>query len=254
MTLMCRIEHTQEIAINMNMTTFSTIFSNPVFLNFIKGPMVWLSFIIFGLGLIVQTFRLLKLTQIKEARRVAPEEDLSPQTDLSGWERFTRYLAFRRVSVLGSNACLVLISVIFHVCLVVTPIFVMGHNVMLDTSFGINLISFPEQISDILTKFVIAGGLIFLMRRLFLRRVRMISTVNDFILLFVAVAPFLTGFLAYHHIFNYQVMIVLHILCGELMLILIPFSKFFHMVFFFISRFMIVSEHSMGTPKRSWQF
>ena len=238
----------------MNMTAFLTIFSNTVFLDFIKGPMVWLSFIIFGLGLIVQTFRLLKLTQVKEARRFAPDEAFVPQTDLSGWERFTRYLAFRRGTVLGSNACLVLVSFIFHVCLVITPIFVLGHNVMLDISFGISLVSFPEQISDIMTRFVIAGGLLFFMRRLFLRRVRMISTVNDFILLFVAVAPFLTGFLAYHHIFNYNVMIVLHILCGELMLMLIPFSKFLHMVFFFISRFMIVSEHSMGNPKRSWQF
>ena len=216
--------------------------------------MVWLTFIIFGLGLIVQTFRLLKLTRIKETRRVEPKEVLAPQTDVSGWERFTRYLAFQRVTLLWSNACLVLVSIIFHVCLVVTPIFVMGHNILLDMSFGISLISFPEQISDIMTKFVIAGGLIFFMRRLFLRRVRMISTAYDFILLLVAVAPFLTGFLAYHHIFNYNIMIILHILCGELMLVMIPFSKFFHMVFFFISRFMIVSEHSMGTPKRSWQF
>ncbi|MCD6584161.1 MAG: hypothetical protein J7K96_00190 [Desulfobacteraceae bacterium] len=234
----------------MNMT----IFSNTVFLDFIKGPMVWLSFIIFGLGLIVQTIRLLKLTRIKEARRFAPDAAIVPQTDLSKWERFTRYFAFLRITVLGANACLVLVSFIFHVCLVITPIFVLGHNVLLDTSFGISLVSFPEQISDILTKFVIAGGLLFFMRRLFLRRVRMISTVNDFILLFVAVAPFLTGFLAYHHIFNYNIMIVLHILCGELMLMLIPFSKFFHMVFFFISRFMIVSEHSLGSPKRSWQY
>ena len=237
----------------MNIAAFITIPSNMVLFDFIRGPLVWLSFIIFSIGLIVQIYRLLNLTQKKEPRRFL-DAAFTPQIDLSGWERFMKYLAIRRVTVLGSNACLVLVSLVFHVCLVVTPIFVLGHNILLDTSFGISLISFPEQISDIMTKFVIAGGLVFLLRRLLLRRVRMISTANDFILLCIAVAPFLTGFLAYHHIFNYNIMIISHILCGELMLVMIPFSKFFHMVFFFISRFMIINEHSMGNPKRSWQY
>jgi len=105
-----------------------------------------------------------------------------------------------------------------------------------------------------MTMIVLVCGLVFFMRRLLLRRVRIISTGYDFILLFVAIAPFLTGFLAYHHVFNYNMMIILHILSGELILVMIPFSKFFHMVFFFISRFMIISEHSLGNPKRSWQY
>ena len=238
----------------MNMTVFLTIFSNPVLLDFIRGPLVWLSFIIFGLGLIVQTFRLLKLTQIKETRRFAPKEAIVPQTDLSKRERFFRRLAFLKITVIRHNACMVMFSVFFHVCLVITPIFLLGHSVLLDTSFGFSFISFSGKISDTMTMIVLMCGLVFLLRRLLLRRVRIISTAHDYILLFVAIAPFLTGYLAHHHIFNYNMMIILHILSGELMLVMIPFSKFFHMVFFFVSRFMIVSEHSMGSPKRSWQF
>ncbi|MCK5099394.1 MAG: hypothetical protein KAR45_14900, partial [Desulfobacteraceae bacterium] len=109
-------------------------------------------------------------------------------------------------------------------------------------------------VTDIMTKFVLAGALMFFMRRLLLRRVRIISTVYDYLLLLVAVAPFVTGFMMHHHVLNYNTIILLHILFGELMLVMIPFSKFFHMVFFFISRFMIVSEHSLGNPKRSWHF
>ncbi|MCK5311571.1 MAG: hypothetical protein KAJ62_05650 [Desulfobacteraceae bacterium] len=223
-------------------------------IDFIQGPLVWISFIIFGGGLVVQTFRLLKLTRIKETRRVVPDKGFIPQIDLSIKERLFRYLVFQRVSPLANNICLVLASFIFHVCLIVTPIFVLGHNIMLDTAFGISFISFPEQVTDIMTKFVLAGALMFLMRRLLLRRVRIISTVNDYLLLLIAVAPFVTGFMVYHHILNYNTIILLHILFGELMLIMIPFSKFFHMVFFFISRFMIVSEHSLGNSKRSWHF
>jgi hypothetical protein len=149
---------------------------------------------------------------------------------------------------------MVMFSFLFHACLVVTPIFLLGHNVMLDTSFGISFISFSGKTSDTLTMIVLMCGLVFFLRRLLLRQVRILSTGYDFILLFVAIAPFLTGYLAQHHLLNYNIMIILHIFSGELMLVMIPFSKFFHMIFFFVSRFMIISEHSMGTPKRSWQY
>ncbi|MCD4744527.1 MAG: hypothetical protein K8R67_18850 [Desulfobacteraceae bacterium] len=223
-------------------------------ITFIKGPLIWISFIVFGGGLIVQTFRLLKLTQKKETRRIVPDKAFKPPTELSKKERFLRYLMSQRVNPLALNICLVLVSFIFHVCLIMTPIFVLGHNVMLDTAFGISFFSLPEQVTDIMTKFVIAGAIIFLMRRLLLRRVRIISTVYDYLLLLIAVAPFVTGFMVFHHVLNYNTIILLHVLCGELLLMMIPFSKFFHMVFFFISRFMIISEHSLGNPKRSWHY
>lgn len=236
------------------MTAFLAIFSNPFLLDFIQGPMVWFSFIVFSVGLIIQTFRLLKLTQIKEARRFAPAENYIPQNALSKRERFSRRLAFLKITVIGQNCGIVMFSFLFHVCLVVTPIFLLGHNVLLDASFGFSLISFSENISDTLTMVVLMCGLVFFLRRLFLPRVRILSTGYDFILLFVAIAPFLTGYLAHLHLFNYNIMIILHILSGELMLVMIPFSKFFHMVFFFVSRFKIISEYSMGAPKRSWQY
>jgi hypothetical protein len=73
-------------------------------------------------------------------------------------------------------------------------------------------------------------------------------------LLGLVIAPFLTGFLAHEAIYDYNILIFLHILSAEILLILIPFSKFFHMVFFFIGRFLVINEHSLGTPNRSWQF
>ena len=230
------------------------IFSNTVLVYFIKGPLVWIAFIVFISGLIIQTIRLLKLTRKNEIRRFVPDKGIYPQMNLSKKDRFIRYLMLQKVNILTHSIGLVLASTIFHICLVVTPLFVFGHNILLDTSFGFSFISFPEKITDIMTKFVIAGGIVFFLRRLLLHRVRIISTLYDYILLFIAVAPFFTGFMAYHDIYNYNVIIIIHILCGELMLMMIPFSKFFHMVFFFISRFMIISEHSLGKPKRSWHF
>lgn len=235
------------------MTTFFTNISHTVLWDFIRGPLVWISFIIFGLGLIVQTAKLLNLTQKKETRHFVADKEFVPEA-LSMRERFFRRLAFLKITVIGNNACMVMAILIFHVFLVATPIFLLGHNVLIDASFGFSFISFSEKTSDTMTIVVLMCGLVFFLRRIFLRRVRMISTKYDFILLFVAITPFLSGYLAYHPAFNYDIMIIVHILSGELLLVMIPFSKFFHMVFFFISRFMIINEYSMGNPKRLWRF
>ena len=130
----------------------------------------------------------------------------------------------------------------------------LAHNILLEEFFGFGFFSFSQSTSHTLTGIVLACGLFFGLRRLILRRVRAITSFYDFVVLGLVVAPFLTGFLAHQTAFNYNIMILLHILSAEVLLMLIPFSKFFHMVFFFIGRFMIINEHSLGTPTRSWQF
>ena len=41
-------------------------------------------------------------------------------------------------------------------------------------------------------------------------------------------------------------------LTGELMLIAIPFTKIYHMVFFFIGRFVLIHQHTLGKGSRTW--
>jgi nitrate reductase gamma subunit len=101
---------------------------------------------------------------------------------------------------------------------------------------------------------VIAGGIFFLLRRLFLNRVRAISTPYDYLVLLIATAPFVTGFLAFHHLFDYDTVIVLHILAGEIMLMAVPFTKLVHMPYFFINRFVLVHENTLGAGgSRIWR-
>ena len=57
---------------------------------------------------------------------------------------------------------------------------------------------------------------------------------------------------AYHQWGDYQTMIVLHMLTGQLMLIAIPFTKLGHMVFFFFVRILIGSEFSFWRGNRMW--
>ncbi len=214
---------------------------------FIQGPLVWIAFIFFFGGLLVQSVRLFSLTRKAPLQAVRiPVFPPDPDLPKKNWgHRLSR-------SILGVSPATILVTSVFHVCMVVTPLFLLSHNILLDTAFGIHLFSFSEKTSHVFTRLYLMCGLYFLFRRLFLPRVRAITTVYDYVLLLLAMAPFLTGVFAHHHIFDYKTLIVLHILCGELMLIAIPFTRFVHMVFFFIFRFFVVSEYSLGNGSRTW--
>ena len=145
-----------------------------------------------------------------------------------------------------------IMTFVFHVFLIAVPIFLLGHNMVLDQSWGLSLLSLPESITDILTVVVLICAAFFLARRLFLARVRAITTTYDYVILLIAAAPFLTGYFAYHQWFNYDTVMTLHILAGEVMLITIPFTKLGHMLFFFLYRFLIGSEYSFAKGARAW--
>jgi nitrate reductase gamma subunit len=149
---------------------------------------------------------------------------------------------------------MIAVTTLFHLALVLTPFFVLGHNVLLDLTWHISLPSLPEAVADGFTVVVLAGGLFFLLRRIFLARVRAISTAYDYLVLLIATAPFITGFLAYHHLFDYDTVILLHMLFGEIMLMAVPFTKLVHMPFYFINRFLLVHENTMGSGgSRVWR-
>ena len=85
-----------------------------------------------------------------------------------------------------------------------------------------------------------------------LPRLRAITTFNDYLLLAITVAPFLTGYLAYHQCLNYKMILTLHILAGEIMLMAVTFTKLGHMAFFFFVRFFIESENCLRRGTRTW--
>ena len=68
------------------------------------------------------------------------------------------------------------------------------------------------------------------------------TEVRDYLLLLLTMAPFATGIIAYHQWGDYALMLNLHIALGELLLILIPFTKLGHVVLFFFTRAFIGFE------------
>jgi nitrate reductase gamma subunit len=212
-----------------------------------RGPLVWAALIVFIVGSAIQGYRMWALTAAAKPVEHAPrplKKDIKQQK---------LPLAVRiRLSVAGTSPVTIVVSTLFHLCLIITPLFVLGHNILIDNAWGISLFSFPEGFADILTLFVVACAGYFLFRRIFLERVRIITTPWDYLFLALAAGPFITGTLAYHQIFDYKLVVTLHMLCGELMLVAIPFTKFVHMLFFFVFRFAVANEYSLGDGTRTW--
>jgi nitrate reductase gamma subunit len=217
--------------------------------DFIRGPLISIAFVIFILGLILQLVQFFKLTQKKEW--VYPPLEVKSEKKTVG-----QWIAFCLTSLNGTlwktDPLVTIVTSVFHVFLIVVPIFLLGHNILLDQSLGLSLWSLPELITDFLTLVILICVAFFLGRRLFLSRVRVITTAYDYVILLIAAAPFLTGYLAYHQWFNYDTVMTLHILTGEVMLMTIPFTKLGHMLFFFLYRFLIGNEYSFAKGARAW--
>jgi nitrate reductase gamma subunit len=219
--------------------------------NFVQGQLVSISFIVFILGLIYQGIQFSKLTKKKEW--VFPLLPIETKPEKKSAKQWTIQCLYSLNGTLWkTDHVLTIVTSVFHVCLIVVPIFLLGHNILLDQSWGLSLFSLPESLSDVLTVIIFVCVAYFLVRRLFLARVRAISSIYDYIILLIAFAPFLTGFLAYHQWWDYRTVIFLHILFGEMMLITIPFTKLGHMLFFFLYRFFIGSEYSFVRGSRTW--
>jgi nitrate reductase gamma subunit len=90
-----------------------------------------------------------------------------------------------------------------------------------------------------------------------LPEVRILTTWNDYFIWFLAMAPFVTGLLARYQVGSYGFWLNLHILCGELLLIAIPFTKMSHVFLFFASRAQLgmdfgIKRGGMKGTKMAW--
>jgi nitrate reductase gamma subunit len=233
----------------------SNIFSTDVFYNLARGPFVWMSLVLCAVGTIVRTIQFISLTRVKKRNTRLKKKTPTKQKSSRNFSlnRFPRFFFNLKLTILGTSPVTILVSCIFHLCLVITPIFLLAHNILIEEAVGFSLYSFSERFTNCLTFIFLICAAYFLIRRVLLSRLRAISSFYDYIILLITTAPFISGCLAYYQVLNYKILIILHMLTGELMLIAIPFTKIYHMVFFFIGRFVLIHQHTFGKGSRTWQ-
>jgi nitrate reductase gamma subunit len=220
----------------------------------VRGPLVWVAFFVFIIGTVYQVVRFYSLSRQNPQFRLTKPTGGPPKTEAPIGAPLLTFGQRLRLSIAGTNPVMIAVTTVFHVLLVLTPFFVLGHNVLWDLAWSVSPPSLSEAFTDVLTLIVIGGGVYFLGRRMFMARVRAITSAYDYLILAIATAPFVTGFLAYRHLFDYDTVILLHMLAGEIMLMAIPFTKLVHMPFFFINRFLLVHENTFGAGgSRIWR-
>ena len=216
------------------------------FIDFIMGPMVWVSFLIFLGGLGFKTAGFIRELNTEEPYVFSYLTLFHSLRSIGAW-----LIPFFPVST-RKKPFFYAISYLFHLLLFAVPIFLSAHVVLVQEAFNMSWPVFYDHTADALTVFVIAALLFFCGRRLVVPEVKFLTAPSDFLLIAVVLLPFLTGFLAYHQFFAYRWVMIVHVLSGELMLIMIPFSRFSHMMFAPFTRAYTGSEFGNVRHAKDW--
>jgi nitrate reductase gamma subunit len=214
--------------------------------NFVSGPLVWLAFILFFGGCLYRLVRLFMLVKEKEPFIFT----------YMSWKYSLRSI-FHWIIPFGTvnwrrHPILTVVTFVFHIGLVIAPIFLLAHVILLDEAVNLSWWTLPDAWADVLTVVVIIGCLFFLVRRLTQPEVKFVTSASDFVILTIVAAPFITGFIAYHQWIDYPVMMVLHVVAGEVLLVAIPFTRLSHMLFSPFTRAYMGSEFGKVRHARDW--
>jgi nitrate reductase gamma subunit len=210
-----------------------------------RGPLVWIAFIVLFVGSVYKLARMLVLA--KKDKVIYPY--MSLKFSLRSLVHWMLPYGSRNTRL---HPGMTLATFAFHVCLLVTPVFLMAHAVLLRESWGIYLPTLPASVADAMTLVVIFVGLFFLARRLFLPAVSYVTYASDWVILLIAVAPFVTGFVATQGWLHYNTMLLLHIFTGAVWLMAIPFTRLSHMLYFFFTRAYMACEFGAVRNARDW--
>jgi nitrate reductase gamma subunit len=134
------------------------------------------------------------------------------------------------------------ISILFHIGLILVPIFLLAHVQLWQDSIGISWWSLPDFWADFLTLLTIGGGLALLLGRIGSKGARLLSRRQDYLWPPLLILPFITGYFCANTALapqTYRIMMLIHVLTGELILVLLPFTKIAHCVLVPFSQFII---------------
>ncbi len=214
--------------------------------NFVSGPLAWAAFAIFILGCMIRILHLFVLLVKKEAFIFTYMSLKHAGRSLFHWSIPFGTENMRR------HPIMTVVTYAFHVCLILTPLFLLAHVVLWEDAWPFAWGYLPEWLTDIMTLVVIFGCLFFLIRRLTVPEVQYVTSVSDYVIIAIVAAPFVTGFFAYHQWFNYPLMMILHIVTGEIMLVAIPFTRLVHMVLAPFTRAYMGSEFGNVRHAKDW--
>lgn len=196
-------------------------------LSFAKGPLFRFSLAILILGL--ARILILDLWAVREAYRKAGDKTIP-------WK-----LIFRRglewlmpiKRIFHNRPLYSLFSILFHIGLLLVPIFLYAHVMLWKSAVGIYWPTLSYPVAKWLTISTIVFAVTLLLGRLFSSSSSFLSRKQDYLWPLLLLIPFVTGFICAHMNVSpavYRFSMVVHVLSGDLIFILIPFTKIAHCV------------------------
>jgi nitrate reductase gamma subunit len=132
---------------------------------------------------------------------------------------------------------------VFHVAVIVTPLFLAAHVALWHRGLGISWPALGAHAADVLTITAIATSLALVLLRLASAAGRKLSRWEDhFFPLWIALC-FASGFLAAHpgmNPFSYEFSMFVHAMSGDILMLSVPFTKMSHIAVFPLTQ--LVSE------------
>ena len=214
--------------------------------DFLTGPALWFAFVFFIGGLFVRMAILFHLSRKKD-RVIYNHFSFS-----WGLRSILHWMIPWASASMRQQPFFTLFAFLFHLPLLIVPVFLDAHIVLWDEAFGVSFWSLPDGMADALTVVLIIAAVFLIIRRSIRPEVRILSSAWDYALIILTASPFLTGFLAHHQWGPYPLLLILHILLGEILLILIPVTKLGHMLLFFFTRAFIGFEMGGRRGARTW--
>jgi nitrate reductase gamma subunit len=197
------------------------------YLDFARGPFFRLCFAIMLLGLARIFF--LDIWGIYKAYRKADDKNIPWKLILSrGLEWF---LPVNRVA--RNRPVYSIFSILFHIGLLLVPIFLFAHVKLWETSVGISWLTLPYSWAYWLTISTIVFGIALVIGRLMNKSSSFLSRKQDYLWPLLLLIPFVTGFVCAHIIVSpntYKFFMLVHVLSADLIFVLIPFTKIAHCV------------------------
>lgn len=124
-------------------------------------------------------------------------------------------------------------SILFHIGLLIVPVFLFAHVELWKSSIGVSWVTIPYNWVYLLTVSAIVFGIALLFGRMLNKSSSFLSRKQDYLWPILLLIPFVTGFVCAHLNVspnNYQFLMLMHVLSADLIFILVPFTKIAHCV------------------------
>ncbi|MCP4566185.1 MAG: hypothetical protein GY841_01255 [FCB group bacterium] len=212
-------------------------------LDFARGPLFRFSLAVMLLGLL--RILIIDLIAIIVAYRRAGDTTLPWNFIIR--RTFKWLFPFNRA--LANRPAYSLLSIFFHVGLLLVPIFLFAHVELWHKAIGIAWPTLPKPTADVLTVITIVCAIGLFLGRIFSQTSRFISRKQDYLWPILIIMPFVSGFACASVSLSpsgYQTLMLIHILSADVIFLLMPFTKIAHCILMPLSQ--IISNLAWRFP------